>query len=145
MSKAINKTVRSRAREVAQDARQDAFLEAYEKFGRIDYASSAAGIGCRTHYYWMAHDPSYPPRFKESEAIGLQALRDEAKKRAFEGSDRLIEFLLKGLDPATFGDRMKAELTGANGGPIQVQAERLQKLSIEELEALQALQQKVIA
>jgi hypothetical protein len=115
--------VRSRAREIAQDARQDAFLEAYELYGRIDHASQAAGIGCRTHYSWLMNDPTYPERFKASEAIGVQALKDVAKKRAFEGSDRLLEFLLRGLDPATFGDRFKGEFSGPGGGAIQTQSE----------------------
>ena len=116
------KIVRSRARKPATDARQEAFLEAYEKYGRIDFASQAAGVGCRTHYAWLNNDPTYLDRFKASSTIGLQSLNDEARRRAFEGSDRLIEFLLKGLDPATFGDRMKSEMSGPNGGAIQTQS-----------------------
>jgi hypothetical protein len=117
------KIVRSRARKPATDARQDAFLEAYEKYGRIDFASQAAGIGCRTHYAWLNNDPTYIERFKTSEAVGSRALEDEAKRRAFEGSDRLIEFILKGLRPEVYGDRFKSEVSGPNGSPIQTQGE----------------------
>ncbi len=140
---ATKQIVRSRAREIAQDARQDAFLEAYEKYGRIDFASQAAGIGCRTHYSWLSNDPTYPERFKASEAIGIRALSDEAKRRAFEGSDRLLEFLLKGLDPATFGDRFKQEITGKDGGPIDIRAAKLEALTDDELTVALDLQRKL--
>lgn len=123
--------------------RQQTFLDAYEKFGRVDYASQIAGISPKLHYSWMSTDPEYRPRFEESERLGVRALQDEAKRRAFDSSDRLLEFLLKGLDPATFGDRFKAEMSGPNGGPIQIQAQQLEALSDEELAQARALQLKV--
>lgn len=56
-----------------------------------------------------------------------------------------IKWFTSKLRPDKYGDASKLELTGANGGPIQVQAERLQKLTTEELELLASMQQKVIA
>jgi len=63
--------------------------------------------------------------------IGIQALEDEAQRRAFEGtlklskfgafkeySDTLAIFLLKAYNPNKFNPPIRNELTGANGQPL---------------------------
>ena len=42
-------------------------------------------------------------------------LESVAIKRAVNGSDRLLELVLKARKPATYGDRIRQELTGPNG------------------------------
>jgi hypothetical protein len=120
--------------------RQDAFLAAFERLCHISQAAEEAGIQRRTHYDWLAADPEYKARFEASDVIATKALEDEAARRALHGveepvwhqgmqcgsvlkySDRLMEFLLKGRDPAKYGDRFKAEHSGPGGGAIQTNA-----------------------
>jgi len=137
----VSKTdAQSRARE-SMRLRQDAFLAAFERLCHISQAAEEAGIQRRTHYDWLAADPEYKARFAESDIIATKALEDEAARRALHGveepvwhqgmecgrvlkySDRLMEFLLKGRDPAKYGDRFKAEHSGPNGQPMQTQSE----------------------
>ncbi len=105
----------------------------------IAQAAEAAGIERGMHYYWLKHDPTYRPRFEEADKIAIEALEDEASRRAMQGvdepvfqggeqvgtvrkySDRLMEFLLRGRNPAKYGDRFRAEMSGPNGDPIKAE------------------------
>ena len=58
-------------------------------------------------------------------------------------SDTLMMFLLKGFRPDRYRDRVSAELSGPDGGPIPTADETLANLSEEELEALLALSLKL--
>lgn len=97
-------------------------IKEFKRVGRIDLACAAAGVDRSCHYGWLKNDPEYEKEFAAAlpEANGL--LRDEAIRRAYHGtmrpvavagqvmmvtefSDRLMEFLLKSHDPATYGDR----------------------------------------
>ena len=80
--------------------------------------------------------------------IGISALEDEAHRRAFEGvpepvfhqgvecgsvrkySDTLAIFLLKAHRPEKYRENSRMELTGANGGPLQISnTERAAKIA----------------
>lgn len=115
---------------------QKAFLTAYAISGRIDHAAKAAGIDRSAHYDWKRTDKAYPALFAEATERAADAHEDECKRRAFEGilqaewyqgkiigtrrvfSDGLAMAMLRGLKPATY--RATTELTGANGGPIEI-------------------------
>jgi len=58
-------------------------------------------------------------------------------------SDSLLQFLLKGLKPERYRDRVSAEVTGKDGGPISLEAQRLQTLTDDELTQLLATAQKL--
>lgn len=95
-------------------------IEAFREYGRVDLACQAAGVGRTCHYEWLKAYPDYAESFRLAKDAAIGLLEDKAKERAMSGeSDRLLEFLLKGLKPEVYGDRMKQELTGANGGPVE--------------------------
>jgi hypothetical protein len=71
-------------------------------------------------------------------AEGTGIYEDELRTRVLEGepvldkdgnhvgdrkSDRLLEFALKARDRETYGDKVRSEVTGKDGGPIQQQQE----------------------
>lgn len=84
-----------------------------------------------TAYTWRNEDPEFAKSWDEAKAIGLDALEDEATRRAYEGSekpvfhqgvqcgtireysDTLAIFLLKGGKPEKFRDNVKLEHSGA--------------------------------
>lgn len=88
-------------------------------------------------YQLKAKDKRFSAAWDEAIKHGTAALEDEAARRAMEGtlrpvfykgekcgtvreySDTLLIFLLKARDPEKYTDRVKQELTGAGGGPIQ--------------------------
>ena len=58
-------------------------------------------------------------------------------------SDTLLQFLLKGLRPERYRDRVSAEVTGKDGGPIPLEDKRLATLTDDELTSLITLAKKL--
>lgn len=97
-----------------------------------------------TAYRWRTEDEAFARAWDEAKAIGLDALEDEATRRAFEGcdkpvfhqgvkcgtireySDTLAIFLLKGGKPEKYRENSKVELHGSLD---------LRRMSDEELDA----------
>jgi len=77
----------------------DAFLIALENCGSVLEAAKVAGISARTAYRARTVDPAFRQQWDQSLEMAADALEDEARKRAFAGSDVLLMFLLKGLRP----------------------------------------------
>lgn len=111
----------SRAGELTERHRQKAiFLETYAKVATITAACQACGVGRRTHYEWLKHDPEYAAKFAEADEAATDRLEQECRRRAIVGteepvyykgtvvgairkySDLLLIFLLKAKRPALF-------------------------------------------
>jgi hypothetical protein len=58
-------------------------------------------------------------------------------------SDTLLMFLLKGLKPERYRDRVTAEVSGPEGGPIPLEDKRLRTLNDDELTQLLTLARKL--
>ena len=137
-----------------REATQTAFLEAYSRLGTITAAAAEVGMSWRTHYDWLER-PEYVQEWEQAQTNYVERLEREADRRAVDGfekgiyfqgnkvgsetwySDNLLMFLLKGRRPEMYKDRQ--EITGAGGGPVQVQAVRadaLARLSADELAVL---------
>lgn len=120
--------------------RQETFLAEYAKTGNISHSARAVGIDRGTHYKWL-DDPKYAVAFGSADAEAGDVLEAEARRRAVEGvdepagwykgepggyvrrySDTLLIFLLKGRKPEVFGDKIRAEHSGPDGGPIETAA-----------------------
>lgn len=134
-------------------AKRAAFLEALAATCNITKAAELAGVSRALVYAWRAADPKFAQAWEEALQLGIDALEDEATRRAVEGwdepvfqkgalvgtvrkySDTLLTFLLQGRRPERFKARVSAEHSGPGGGPIQVEetraklAERLARLA----------------
>lgn len=115
-----------------------AFLAALAATCSVTRACEAAGLGRRTVYEWREADPDFAIRWEKAKQLGAEVLEDEGVRRASEGvdepvfyqggecgtirkySDTLLIFLLKGAMPEKYRDNARMELTGANGGPVQL-------------------------
>jgi hypothetical protein len=95
---------------------QTRFLDAFAELGTVKEAARAAGIGRRTHYFWLETDESYRQRFKDAEQEAADTLLAEARRRALDRSDKLLLEMLRAHMPETFARRL--EHTGKNGAPI---------------------------
>jgi hypothetical protein len=96
-------------------------LENFRKLGRIDLATEAAGVARGCHYAWLKEHPDYAAEFQQIRTEAIDSLEEVAFARAKDSSDRLLEFLLKGLKPEVYGDRMKSEISGPGGGSLVVE------------------------
>lgn len=136
---------------------RDAFLGALRECGNVTEAAAAAGIGRSTVYEWRDADEVFAADWKAAVALGIEGLEDEARRRAYRGydkpvyqqgvcvgyvreySDTLMTLLLKGGKPEVYRERVSAELTGRDGGPLQISYDRFVHLSPEKLEAIEEL------
>ena len=118
--------------------KREAFLAAYSEVGTITHAAQLAGVLRTAHYNWM-NDPEYVERFREAEKQACDRLEQEIRRRAVSGvdepvfyqgkecgtvkkySDTLLIFLAKGAMPQKYRDNVKMELTGQNGGGVEVE------------------------
>jgi hypothetical protein len=78
---------------------QKAFLAALENTGSITSSAEAASMGRSNVYQYRKTDPEFARLWDEAIEKACDLLEDEARKRAFGGSDVLLMFLLKGRRP----------------------------------------------
>jgi hypothetical protein len=105
---------------------REAFLRTLSECGNVSVSAEAAGIGRNALYDWRRNDDGFASEWDAALAIGADVLEDEAKRRAMDGSDVLLMFLLRGLRPARFGQKTQVEISNNR-------AEELRKLPDEEL------------
>jgi hypothetical protein len=86
------------------------FLERFSECGSVLQACQDTGVARRTHYDWLVDDPEYKAAFERAKQQAIDALESRVFQRANVESDRLAEFLLKGLRPELYGERMKSEV-----------------------------------
>lgn len=67
-----------------------AFCAAIAETANIGRACKAVGIGRTTAYDWRDADPDFAAMWDRAMTIGVTALEDEAKRRAFEGTEEPI-------------------------------------------------------
>lgn len=127
---------------------RELFLEKLRDTLNVSASARAAGITPGTAYAWKHKDPSFADAWREAEQEGVDTLEAEARRRAFNGtykpvfhkgeqcgeileySDSLAVFLLKGYRRSVFGDASKLEVTGKDGGPIELnEVERAKRLN----------------
>jgi hypothetical protein len=119
-----------------------AFLVAYSECGNISQAAKLAGIDRTNHYQWLDNDPDYPELFKAADEAAGDKLEQEARRRAVEGtnkpifykgevcgtvteySDILLMFLLKGVRPDKFAERIKQDVNVKTDLAEQLRAAR---------------------
>lgn len=107
---------------------QRKFLKIYVDMGNILKSAKASGIQRGNHYCWMQDEGSvYAEEFERQADIAAGLLEDEAFRRAYEGnlepvfqggervgevrkySDNLLMFLLKGLKPSKYSDKVATQ------------------------------------
>lgn len=115
----------------------ETFLEVLRKTCNVSEACRKARVARRTAYEWRDADSAFAAAWKEAEDEAADRLEREAWRRGVEGvnkpvtyqgvitatykeySDRMLELLLKAHRPEKFKDRVSAEHSGPNGGPIE--------------------------
>ncbi len=125
-----------------------AFCAALAETCNVGKACAAVGISRQTAYNWREDDPEFAAAWERAMKAGVMGLEDEAHRRAFDGvdepvfykgdecgtvrkySDTLTIFLLKAHNPEKYREKTSMELTGANGGPVQISdTERAAKIA----------------
>jgi hypothetical protein len=105
---------------------QKAFLAALENTGSVTTASEAAGIKRWNAYDARRTDKDFASAWDQALEIGADLLADEARRRAFAGSDVLLMFLLKGLQPQRWRES-RATIPPAELNKIETELDRIAK------------------
>lgn len=121
----------ARAKEIATQTTQkkrEKFLEYYREIGIVRDAANLAGIDRTSVYRWINSDEEFAKQFKEAKEEAVEKLEREAIRRAAEGvekpvfykgeridivreySDNLLMFLLKGMKPEKYAERVKQDI-----------------------------------
>lgn len=113
--------------------RQLYFLQGLREHGRQTQAAKDIGMSTSNIYQWRDKYPNFDREVEEARKEAVRALEDEAYRRAFEGtikpgkfgsvrefSDTLMIFLLKANDPEKYSERIRNEISGPGGVPLNL-------------------------
>ena len=96
------------------------FLTAFEQTGTVVQAARAAGIDRMTAYRARQADEDFAIAWADVEEKVTETLERVALQRAIDGSDRLIEFLLKARRPDRYRENtVKVEHSGRIGHDLE--------------------------
>lgn len=125
MEESKNRTVRTRT-----PSWEGLFLDALARLGIVKHAAEEARVARRTVYSRREKSKRFAAQWADAIEEACDLLEFEARKRAIEGSDRLLEFLLKAHRPEKYRERHQVDFSGKveNSGVLRVPA----RLSIEE-------------
>lgn len=140
------------------DAQKNTLLDAFARLGNLKRACDLTGISPASHYQWLRRDPAYLSAYEDAALEAADVLEAEAFRRGHDGTDKpvfyqgaqcgvvreysdsLLTTLLKARRPDVFGDKIKQELTGKDGTPLN--GVDLTKLTVDELRTWEALRIK---
>jgi hypothetical protein len=119
--------------------RVSVFLEHLEKAYTITAAAAAAGVDRRRFYELRAADGDFAEQWADAYEAGTDVIREEIRRRGVDGwdepvfqggravgvvrkfSDALLMLEAKRRDPA-YRDGARVEVTGRDGGPVELTA-----------------------
>lgn len=105
-----------------------AFLAAFRQSGNIRASTEAAGIRRQTYYEWCEHDLVFAAAAHQAKEEYGDIL--EAKLSQMAVSQSNVTALIVALKMAgRFVERTRSEVTGADGGPISIDAEPRERLA----------------
>jgi hypothetical protein len=117
------------------------FLELIRQTGNVYLSARGAGVSRSTPYALAARNPAFAAEWARAEADAADALEAEARRRALEGSDPLLMFLLRGLKPERYRERIDvrvdlrrraARVAERLGIPVDEVLERVERLARED-------------
>ncbi len=83
-----------------------AFLKSLADCGIVRAACEEVGIDPKTAYNHRNSDPEFAAQWQAALDLAADSLESEIRRRAFQGSDLLAIFLMKGLRPEKFREKV---------------------------------------
>ena len=102
------------------DKKRQVFLRCLENGDSVQNAANVAGVARGTVYRWKQESKDFASAWDEALDSGVDRLEDEAYRRAMDGSDTLLIFLLKSKRPKVYSEKQRLEHSGPDGGAIQI-------------------------
>lgn len=95
------------------DRARETFLAEMRATCNVSHSARSAGVGRRTVYDWRDADPAFAAAWDDAEEEAVDELEKVARDRAIDGSDRMLEILLKAHRPDKYVERFKGEVSGS--------------------------------
>jgi hypothetical protein len=118
-SAAYTRPVTDTAGTLKKGSWQAKFIDAFRDTSLVTEAARVCGKGRSTVYRERQRNEDFALAWAEAEEWVTEELEQEAKRRALEGSDTLLIFLLKAKRPLVYRESVKLD----HGGKIGVQVE----------------------
>lgn len=113
-----------KARQIVASSRDtswhERFLELLGSTCNVTLSAKGAGVDRKTVYNHYKNDPEFAAAWDDAKEAAVEILEAEAWQRAKKQSDVLMIFLLKANRPEKYRETIRNEMTGANGGAIEV-------------------------
>ena len=103
---------------LTHEERVDEFIRLLSEGNRVRAAAAAVGITPSALYRKRKTKPDFDKAWTDALRVTVEKLESEAMRRAMNGSDKLMEFMLKALAPEKYRERSETRLTG--GVSLQV-------------------------
>lgn len=136
-------TPKRKPRTIRTARARKAFLSELRETCNVSHSAKFAKISRRSVYEWRDADKKFAQEWADAEEEAADKLEKIAWDRAtVDNSDRMLEILLKAHRPKKFVDRVRAEHSGPDGGPIKQDVD-LSVLSTKELKQLADIQSRI--
>jgi hypothetical protein len=86
------------------------FIEVFSATGNVRLAATAAGVSRDAPYKRAQADPEFAASWLRSREDAVDGLEAECRRRALNGSDALLTFLLRAERPSKYRDRVEVTL-----------------------------------
>lgn len=86
------------------------FLELYMATGNITLSARGSGIERTTVYRQRRSDPVFAAALESSHEAAIDMLEAEARRRAMNGSDTLLIFMLKAARPDVYRETIRIDV-----------------------------------
>lgn len=90
----------------------DTFESALRLTGNVTASCERAGVSRTAAYNAREARPDLVERWDYAQEYAVAQLELEARRRAFDGSDTMLIFLLKKQKPEVYGDHLRLEHSG---------------------------------
>ena len=84
---------------ITRAAKKERLLQAHHWGATVTEAARWAGVSVATLYRWRDNDPEFSKAWLDARLTLVDGLEREAFRRASQGSDRMLSFLLRYLSP----------------------------------------------
>jgi hypothetical protein len=112
------------------------FLAALSEFPNVSAAAESVSLSRVILYTHRSNDTEFAAEWDAAIDEGIEKVEATALKRGLATSDTLLIFMLKAYRPEKYRENVRHELTGANGGAIQVDINDLRNMSDDDLQSI---------
>lgn len=114
---------------LTQEDRTDEFFRLMSEGCRVRQAAAAVALDWSHLYRRRRNDPEFAKRWEDATRTKVEHLIREAERRALQGSDKLLMFLLTNYAPEKFKKASTLEVTNPDGSLSMSPEDRAKRLT----------------